>query len=344
MKLIINPSKPFYINKISKNIRMGNFKETGKEIDFEDEVICDIFKYLKEPKDYENVVEYIQKISNYNKEEIMDTINFFIDEKFIIEDDNYNSIISDALYNREKLYFYMLNDEIIELEKIKDKNLLILGIGAIGSITIELLARAGFNNFTLVDNDIVEKSNLIRQLSYTNNDILKYKVGVMEKRLKSINKNIKVKTINKFIQKEEDIVNEVRNSDFVLCTMDKPYRVIRRLINDICVKENKPVLFSGFSEHVGMIGPFVIPGKTACLSCIEKDDMDEPLNNVQVVPSYGPLCTLISSIISDEIINYFIEYKKNNLIGKTFMFNMYTYNTNIINWEKNSKCKKCGEK
>ena len=66
MKLIINSSKPFYINKISKNIRMGNFKETGKEIDFEDEVICDIFKFLKEPKDYENVVDYIQKISDYN--------------------------------------------------------------------------------------------------------------------------------------------------------------------------------------------------------------------------------------------------------------------------------------
>ena len=187
MKLIINPSKPFYINKISKNIRMGNFKETGKEIDFEDEVICDIFKYLKEPKDYENIVDYIQKISDYNKEEIMDTINFFIDEKFIIEYDNYNNIISDALYNREKLYFYMLNDEIIDLGKIKDKNVLILGIGAIGSITTELLARAGFNNFTLVDNDLVEKSNLIRQLSYINNDTLKYKVDVMEKRLKSIN-------------------------------------------------------------------------------------------------------------------------------------------------------------
>ena len=203
MKLIINPSKPFYINKISKNIRMGNFKETGKEIDFDDEVICDIFKYLKEPKDYENIVDYIQKISDYNKEEIMDTINFFIDEKFIIEYDNYNNIISDALYNREKLYFYMLNDEIIDLGKIKDKNVLILGIGAIGSITTELLARAGFNNFTLVDNDLVEKSNLIRQLSYINNDTLKYKVDVMEKRLKSINENIKVKKINKFIQKEE---------------------------------------------------------------------------------------------------------------------------------------------
>ena len=202
MKLIINPSKPFYINKISKNIRMGNFKETGKEIDFEDEVICDIFKYLKEPKDYENIVDYIQKISDYNKEEIMDTINFFIDEKFIIEYDNYNNIISDALYNREKLYFYMLNDEIIDLGKIKDKNVLILGIGAIGSITTELLARAGFNNFTLVDNDLVEKSNLIRQLSYTNNDTLKYKVDVMEKRLKSINENIKVKKIKKLIQKE----------------------------------------------------------------------------------------------------------------------------------------------
>lgn len=343
MKLIINPSKPFYINKNSSNIRMGNFKETGKEIDFEDDIICNIFKYLKEPREYENVIDYVEKNSNYTNNEIMDTLNFFINEKFIINYDNYHCILTDELYNREKLYFYMLNDDIINIDKIKNKNILILGIGAIGSITAELLARVGFNNFTLVDNDIVEKSNLIRQLSYVNKDVGKYKVDVMESRLKSINENIKVKKINKYIQKSEDIENEIFKSDFVLCTMDKPYRVIRRLINDICIKENKPVLFSGFSEHVGMIGPFIIPGKTACLSCIEKKDVDEPLNNVQVVPSYGPLCSIISSIVSDEIINYFIKYKTNNLIGKTLMFNMYTYSTNIINWKKNSKCKKCGE-
>lgn len=340
--LIINPSKPFYLNEKEKIIRMGNFKETGKEIEYEDNYFLNIFKYTKNPITKDNLINKITEETKYNKEDIDSTINYLIEEGFILNLDDINNILNDEFYNREKLYFYMLGEKNINLD-FSDKRILILGLGGIGSITIQLLARAGFKKFIIVDSDKVEKSNLIRQLSYDLSDIGKLKIDVIEEKLYKISEDIDIKKINKFINNENDIIDEIKISDFVICTIDKPERQIRRIINDVCVKLNVPILFSGFSEHVGMIGPFIVPKKTACLSCIEKEDNDIPLYNVKTAPSYGPLCTLISSIVSDQVINYFIKFKNDSLIGKTMMFNMYTYETEIINWEKNKTCRRCGD-
>ena len=54
-------------------------------------------------------------------------------------------------------------------------------------------------------------------------------------------KNSNVKCKNLKIIKEEDIANEIKLADFVLCTVDKPQRIIRRLINKLCVKNDKPL-------------------------------------------------------------------------------------------------------
>ena len=74
----------------------------------------------------------------------------------------------------------------------------------------------------------------------------------------------------------------------------------------------------------------------------EKLSSETPINNVELVPLFGPLCLLISSLVSNEINNYFSKYKEASLVGKTLMFNLFTYQTEIINWEKNSKRKECG--
>lgn len=343
--LIINPSKPFYINSKKRIVRMGNFTQTGKEIEYEDDIFLKIFDLVKEPIQYNDLVHKLVDFTNYAKEDIENTIDYLIEEKFISNFEDINTILKDDYLSREKLYFYMLNDKVIDVDdSILNKNILILGVGGIGSTAIELLSRAGFKNFTIVDYDKVEKSNLIRQLSYTNNDIGKVKVDVIYEKLTNINSDIVINKVNKKIETKEDIIEEVRNSDFVLCTIDKPERIIRRIINDVCISENKPILFSGFSEHVAMIGPFIVPKKTACLSCIDVDLDDEPLFNVKVAPSFGPMCSLISSIVSNEIINYFIKFKKDNLVGKTMMFNMYNYESKIIKWQRNNNCVKCGDK
>lgn len=338
--VIINKNKPFYIDKKNKVIRMGNFTGTGKEIEYDDESLLSIFNSIQEPISINDLIDKVYEETNINKDDIKSAIDYLINENFIIEFEKYKNLISNMKYNRQDLFFSMFNDNYDSYSNyFKNKNILILGLGGIGSNVAIVLERSGFNSFTLVDCDVVEESNLIRQFPYNFDDIGKSKTKVLQEKLK----NSKVICKNLKITREEDIVNEIKSADFVLCTVDKPQRIIRRLINKVCVENDKPVLFCGFSEYVAMIGPFIEPKTTACLRCIEKESSEVPMNNVELVPSFGPLCLLISSLVSNEIINYFSKYKETNLIGKTLMFDTITYQTNIINWEKNPECKECGQ-
>lgn len=343
MRLILNPTKPIYWNKKSKTFRCGNFPETGKKINYEEDVFADIFLHMKtfiEKEELQTIAlnKYKIKEGDFNS-----AIEYLLDEKFIISENDYNNLLSSELYNRQNLYFYMISNEYKNIESFKNKNILILGLGGIGSIVAELLVRAGFSNISLVDFDKVEQSNLIRQIAYSYEDVGKLKVDALETRLKSINKKCQITKHNIQILKTSDIEKQIKKSDFVICTLDKPTRKIRRIINDVCVKHLKPVIFSGFAEHVGMIGPFIIPKETACLNCIDKNMHEELVNYIEHVPSFGCLCNMIASIVSNEVINYYVKYNKNSLKGCTLMINMYNYSIEKIKWEKDINCKKCGD-
>ncbi len=344
MKLILNPTKSIYINRETRKIRCGNFPENGKEIEYEEEKFVDIFIKMKTPIEKQDLENIASSKFDINKDDFNNAIDFLIKEKIILTDKEYKKLISSERYNRQDMYFYMLSDNLKTVRKIKNKKILILGIGGIGSIVAELLVRAGFENITIVDDDKVEISNLIRQSAYYSKDIGKLKIDALSKRIKKINGNCNIVTLNKKITSKNDIYKSIKNTDFVICTLDKPIRIIRRLINKICIKEKKPVLFLGFSEHVGMIGPFVIPYKTACLECINHATEEKNIGNVKTAPSFGPLCNLIASIATSEIINYFINYKEDNLRGYTMMFNMCDYSTKKIRWQKQKKCRICGDK
>lgn len=342
MKIKVNPTKPIYFNYKNHTVRCGNFITTGKELNSDDNNIIHMFIDLKEFVDTESICDKYSKLLKVSKDDIKSNIDYLLQENFLITENDYLKLTNDKKYNRENLYFYMLSNEIKTSQDLNKKSIGILGLGGIGSISMELLARSGITKFVILDCDRVDESNLIRQSTYFSQDINQFKIDSMEKYINQINSNVEIKKYNKKIEKIEDIPEDFKKVDIILCTIDKPYRVIRRIINDYCVTNNIPVIFSGFSEHVGMVGPFVIPHKTACLKCIDKRNSEEPLNNVDPVPSYGPLCTMIASIASNEIINYFNKYNLNNLEGCTFMFDMSNYKRKIIKWKKNNKCNICG--
>lgn len=85
------------------------------------------------------------------------------------------------------------------LEDIKKKKVLIIGLGGVGGYALENLIRAGIENITIVDNDIIEKSNLNRQIIALNSNIGKYKTEAFKTRIMDINPHCKVKVINEFI-------------------------------------------------------------------------------------------------------------------------------------------------
>ncbi len=338
--IILNPLKPFYIDKINKTVRMGNFKDTGSEIQYEDESFLTIFKYVKSAISKEELINKIIKETQCSKDDVINAVDYLISENFIIEEEKYKQILLEKKYSRQNLFFSMSNNSFTNYDEIiKNKNILILGLGGIGSNVAFMLNRAGCNSFTFVDYDKVDESNLIRQFPYDESQLNMFKTAALKSKM---NKNTKILKREKEILCRDDIVNDIANADLVLCTLDKPNRVIRRIVNAVCVELNKPVIFSGFSEHVAMVGPFVIPHKTACLMCLEKNIEELPLENVDIVPSYGPLCMIISSIVVNEIINFFTKYNKFNLTGKTLMFNILNYESEIINWNQKSNCEVCG--
>ncbi|MBS3156622.1 ThiF family adenylyltransferase, partial [Candidatus Woesearchaeota archaeon] len=78
-------------------------------------------------------------------------------------------------------------------DKLEKSRVCIIGLGATGSRTAELLARAGVGNLVLIDRDVIELSNLQRQTLYTEEDLNLPKVIQAEKHLKKINSKIRIK-------------------------------------------------------------------------------------------------------------------------------------------------------
>ena len=93
------------------------------------------------------------------------------------------------------------------LNKLKNKSVLILGCGGVGGYTCEALARSGIGTLILVDFDKVDESNINRQIIALDSTIGKLKVDVWEERINDINKECKVIKIDKFI--EPDNINEL---------------------------------------------------------------------------------------------------------------------------------------
>lgn len=343
MNIILNPTKLLYVDKTKLKLNLGNFPETGKSIEISDSALIDFFKAMQEKKSFDEVCALLTELCGVDKTDAMESLNYLLDQNILIDYQDFSKIKRNKRFCREMLYFYMQSEKNLQknFEVFENAKILILGVGGVGSVVSEMLVRAGARFLTLVDNDVVEESNLIRQLGYFENDIRKSKTLILKKHLQNISSKATINTVDLFVDNESNLDKLIKNVDFVVCTFDKPFRKIRSLVNDVCVRNNKPVTFAGFAEHVGMVGPFVVPHKTACLSCIEKKHA-EPISTINMVPSYGPLCGVIGNFVTDEIINYFVKYKSENLVGKTMMINMSNHKIKTIKWAKKEKCKICG--
>lgn len=121
------------------------------------------------------------------------------------------------------------------LERIKNLNILIIGIGGVGGYTLESLARSGVENITIVDYDKIDITNLNRQIISLNNNIGKYKVDEFKIRINNINPNCKVYILKKFLTKE-DINTLINNYDYVIDACDTIE--VKKEIIRVCLNKN----------------------------------------------------------------------------------------------------------
>ena len=107
------------------------------------------------------------------------------------------------------------------IERLQSTNILIVGLGGVGSFAAEFLVRSGIGNLTIVDGDTVDITNINRQLPALNSTIGKNKTDVVAERILDINPKINLKKINEFLEPErmEEILTQEK-FDYVLDCID----------------------------------------------------------------------------------------------------------------------------
>lgn len=156
------------------------------------------------------------------------------------------------------------------IDRLNKCHIAIFGVGGVGGYVVEALARAGVGEFTLVDNDVVAKSNINRQIIALENTIGLDKVQVMKDRILQINPNAKIHAIKKFFLMENESEFEFQSFDYIVDAVDTVKAKIALAV--IADKYNVPIISSmGTGNKVYPMG-FVVTD-------INKTEMD-PLAKV----------------------------------------------------------------
>lgn len=106
------------------------------------------------------------------------------------------------------------------IQKLKNSNVIVFGLGGVGSFCVEAIARSGIGNITIVDDDTISITNINRQLIATNSTIGKDKIKVVKNRILDINKDANVTTFKTFYTKDTVNTIDLSKYDYIIDAID----------------------------------------------------------------------------------------------------------------------------
>ncbi len=181
-------------------------------------------------------------------------------------------------------------------KKLADAKVLIVGVGGLGSPVAMYLASAGIGKLGLIDADVVDATNLQRQIIHSESSVGVEKVVSAKKRISELNSETEVVTYNYFFDKD-NADSIAKNYDFIVDCADN--NRTKFLINDVCVRLRKPFCHGSITEYSGRV--FTYLPSTACYRCLFDED-EEPFAKRGVL---GASVGIIGSIQATEVIKYF---------------------------------------
>ena len=128
------------------------------------------------------------------------------------------------------------------IAKLQSKKVAVFGIGGVGSFTVEALVRSGIGHLVICDNDVVEKSNLNRQLCALHSTIGKHKVDVAKRRILDINPNGQVTAYKEFFSAESLEKFDFSDVDYIVDAIDTVTSKI--LLISVAKRFNIPIISS----------------------------------------------------------------------------------------------------
>lgn len=224
-------------------------------------------------------------------------------------------------------------------EKIMNAKVFIVGAGGLGAPIALYLAAAGVGTIGIADFDVVDYSNLQRQVIHFTEDVGKPKVDSAASKMRAINPHIRVNAINEKLV-ATNIRQAISGYDFVIDGTDN--FAIKFLINDACVMENKSFSHGGILRFDGQTMT-VLPHQTACYRCVFS--APPPANAIPTCSQAGVLGAIVGilgSIQAAECLKYITNVGE-LLTNKLLAFDAKTMNFRKVNLKRNPKCPVCGD-
>ena len=218
-------------------------------------------------------------------------------------------------------------------EKLKNATIFIAGAGGLGSPVSLYLAVLGIGTIILVDNDIVERSNLNRQILHFERDIGRKKTQSAEEKLQAINPDITVQVIDATID-ESTIRALVGKADGIVDAMDN--YATRYLLNEVSQQKDIP-LFHGAIRGLFGQATTILPGKTPCFRCIFPKPPPK-----EVFPVVGLTPGIIGMVQATEVFKYLLGNGE-LLANRLLLWDGMQSRAEEIAIEKNPSCEVCGD-
>ncbi len=227
---------------------------------------------------------------------------------------------------------------------LSSAHVLIVGCGGLGSAAGLYLAAAGVGKLVLVDDDLVESSNLQRQIVYRETDLKENKVTAMAKQLNGINSSIQIRTLNKRLD-EKQLSLEIMLADVVLdCSDNLP---TRQQINRICYQQNKP-LISGAA--IGWQGQFAVfehqsenDTNAGCYRCLYPFDELKQSHKCSESGIVGPVVGMLGNYQALAAIQKLATGQFHFPVNQLHVFDGLSLNWRVMKIAKDKCCQVCGQ-
>ena len=216
--------------------------------------------------------------------------------------------------------------------RLRKAKVTIAGAGGLGSVSAAYLTVAGVGRIRVVDHDVVELSNLNRQILHWEKDIGREKAESFEEKLSQMNPDVEVSVMTQRIS-EDNIAEIIKGSDLIVDAVDNFQT--RYLLNRVALEKNMPFFHGGVYGFEGQVTT-IIPGETACLRCLFPE-APAP----ETFPVIGATCGVIGCIQATEVVKYIVGVGE-LLTNRLLVWDGLNARMEEFGVERNPACEDCG--
>lgn len=252
-----------------------------------------------------------------------------------------NNSLSENEINRYSRQIILKEVGIEGQEKLLQSKVLVIGAGGLGSPILLYLASSGIGTIGIIDPDIVDVSNLHRQVIHFDKNVGLPKVESAKETINLINPNTKVITYKEKIS-QENALNIICEYDLVIDGTDN--FTAKYLINDACYFLKKPLVFGSIFKFDGQVSVFTYKDNTPCYRCIFPE-----LSELSAIPNcaeagvLGILAGIVGNLQAMESIKVILGIG-NILESKILLYDSLETSFRTIRYKQNKECKLCSTK